>query len=178
MYNGEVSASIKAINYREKGHLEELAKMLKIDFKSYLLENTPYLSSEEIRFIIDEGFFIGAHSIDHPRYAELSLDEQVHQTVESLRFVTERFNLTYRLFAFPYEDIMLTKEFYSKIRRQPRQHMVPSQLRRQIDAYAAAQAARGLERRGQVLRVLHELLGARQELLSVLGQTHRARRAM
>ncbi len=116
MYNGEVSASIKAINYREKVHLEELAKMLKIDFKAYLLENAPYLSSEEIRCIIDEGFFIGAHSIDHPRYTELSLEEQVHQTVESLRFVTERFNLTYRLFAFPYEDTMLTKEFYSRIR--------------------------------------------------------------
>jgi hypothetical protein len=45
-----------------------------------------------------------SNSIPHPLYAKLPLEEQIRQTVESIRFFVEHFDLDYRAFAFPHLD--------------------------------------------------------------------------
>ena len=61
------------------------------------------------------GHAVGAHSIDHPRYADLSLGEQLHQTRTSVRFVKERFGIDYGAFSFPHSDAHVSKEFFREI---------------------------------------------------------------
>jgi hypothetical protein len=55
----------------------------------------------KIKRLISEGFTVGAYSIDHRFYAELSIEEQLRQTKESVNVVTQAFELNYRTFAFP-----------------------------------------------------------------------------
>ena len=62
--------------------------------------------------MIDSGFAIGAHSIDHPIYSALSLEDQLRQTRESLRFIRENFNVGYGAFAFPHHDHNVSRDFF------------------------------------------------------------------
>lgn len=110
-----VDGSIAGIGYHGKAHLDQLATIAGVDFRSYLSQHKPYLSSQQIQEMIDAGFTIGAHSIDHPRYGELTGDQQFEQTVSSLRFIVETFGLDYRFFAFPHNDDALPAAFFSKI---------------------------------------------------------------
>jgi hypothetical protein len=48
-------------------------------------------------------------------YPALSLKEQLHQTVESVKFVSERFELDYRAFAFPHGDRNVSERFFSEL---------------------------------------------------------------
>jgi peptidoglycan/xylan/chitin deacetylase (PgdA/CDA1 family) len=88
---------------------------MNLDFGDYLLANRPYLASEQINRLIDKGFAIGAHSIDHPVYSSLSLEDQLHQTIESVRRVREIFHLRYGAFAFPFSDHNISKAFFAKL---------------------------------------------------------------
>ncbi|MCP4989255.1 MAG: polysaccharide deacetylase family protein [Colwellia sp.] len=106
---------LTAINYQKKHLLDEISRVLDIDFNNYLSENKPYLTSEQIKKLVNDGFTIGAHSIDHPLYENLTLEEQLHQTIESVNFVKEKFSLNYGVFAFPHMDAGVSKQFFSEI---------------------------------------------------------------
>lgn len=113
---GDVGESLATIGYHHRQHLSEIAKLIDVDFQSYLAAKKPYLGSGEIAQMLSEGFTVGGHSIDHPRFGDLSLEEQVRQTVHSVRYLKEKFGISYGLFAFPYNDDSLSQEYYTKIR--------------------------------------------------------------
>jgi hypothetical protein len=76
------------------------------------------MTSEQIRWLLKQGFTIGSHSIDHPLYATLSLEDQLYQTRVSLRFLEERFQLSYRAFAFPHSDAGVKMDFFHELFEQ------------------------------------------------------------
>ena len=106
--------SILKVTYKNRALLDELAKKHGIDFDDYLTINKPYLSSNQINELVEEGFTFGAHSKNHPLYNELSFDEQIAQTKESVDFVTKTFNLDYRVFSFPFTDDGVSKAFFDE----------------------------------------------------------------
>jgi len=106
--------AILGVNYQNRHLLDEAAKVLGIDFNEYLLDEKPYLTSEEVRSLIDKGFMIGAHSIDHPRFSDIQFNEQMTQALVSLGKLKEQFALTYNAFAFPFNDTGVTKEFFDQ----------------------------------------------------------------
>jgi len=87
----------------------------KIDFKEYLKNKKPYLTKQQISKLKTEGFTIGAHSINHPLYSEINEDEQIRQTEESIKFVSENFNETQKLFAFPFSDDSVKDTFFETV---------------------------------------------------------------
>lgn len=107
------------IDYRHRDALDRIAELLSIDFHRYLEEKQPYLTSDQIRKLMSNGFTIGSHSIDHPYYSALSVAEQLHQTIESTRMVRETFDLDYGAFAFPHNDTGVEDEFFEKIEMEP-----------------------------------------------------------
>jgi peptidoglycan/xylan/chitin deacetylase (PgdA/CDA1 family) len=111
----EVRDNLLSIPYESKEILDTVAQRLEVDFDAYLREHRPYLTTAQIKTLLRHGFSIGAHSIDHPLYSSLHLDEQVRQTVESLRFVRETFSLTYGAFAFPHKDYGISREFFCSL---------------------------------------------------------------
>jgi peptidoglycan/xylan/chitin deacetylase (PgdA/CDA1 family) len=105
-------SALLSVDYHRKHVLDQIAALLEYDFSAYLKTVQPYLTSEQVIGLVKMGHAIGAHSIDHPRYADLPLTEQVHQTLESVRFVKERFSLTYGAFSFPHSDANISREFF------------------------------------------------------------------
>jgi peptidoglycan/xylan/chitin deacetylase (PgdA/CDA1 family) len=106
---------ILSLKYNQKKLIDEIAFELGLDFNEYLAKVKPYLSTEEIIELIEQGFTIGGHSMDHPVYTELNDDEKYTQTLESMKYVKENFSLDYNVFAVPFTDATITKDFFEKI---------------------------------------------------------------
>lgn len=106
---------ILSINFNNKELLNKAAKICNYDFDKFLQINKPYLTSNQINELSSQGFLFGAHSINHPKYSDINIEEQIRQTKESVGFVKTKFNQQYKLFAFPFTDYNVTKEFFNKI---------------------------------------------------------------
>lgn len=107
--------AVLGIDYPRSSVLDPVAALLDYDLASYLKYARPYLTSDQVRELLKEGHAIGAHSIDHPRYGDLPLDEQLRQTRESVRFVKDRFSLDYGVLAFPSSDANISRRFFREI---------------------------------------------------------------
>ena len=112
----EIASAILSVPYDRREELDELAIRMGVDFDDYLGKHRPYLDSTQVRSLIGKGFTIGSHSIDHPLYADIGFEEQVRQTVESTKWVREKYGLPYGAFAFPHNDENVDERFYREIR--------------------------------------------------------------
>jgi len=113
--SSNITSGVLSVGYQQGELLEEIAYAMNIDFVDYLSANEPYLTSAQINKLIASGFSIGAHSIDHPVYCSLGLKDQLHQTVESVKSVREMFHLSYGVFAFPFSDYGISREFFARL---------------------------------------------------------------
>jgi peptidoglycan/xylan/chitin deacetylase (PgdA/CDA1 family) len=111
----QCEAMLLRVDYANRDLLSDLAKLLEYDFNVYLRKNKPYLTSDQVHNLKKRGFTLGGHSIDHPLFEKLPLEEQLRQTHESVRFVRTRFNLDYSAFAFPHHDTGVSQRFFEKI---------------------------------------------------------------
>ena len=108
----QLRTAIRSINYLNRRLVDELGPLFGLDFEEFRLRQRPFMTTPEIKELIAQGFAIGSHSIDHPLYALLPLDEQVRQTQESTDWVTKTFGLPYRAFAFPHIDTGVGQAFF------------------------------------------------------------------
>lgn len=123
----EVSASdqhaliktVKGITYTNRAVVDAAGAVLGISFDDWQAEHKPFMSSAQVKKLVEEGFGIGGHSIDHPYYRELTLDEMLRQTTESVDFVVNRFDLDYRAFAFPHSDAGIPRAFFERLLQAP-----------------------------------------------------------
>jgi hypothetical protein len=111
----ELSEGVLKLDYRRREALDRIAEVLLVDFQGYLNEKQPYLTSNQVKKLIGQGFAIGAHSINHPYYSTLSLADQMEQTIVSVKQIREKFNLDYGAFAFPHNDAGVSHEFFKKV---------------------------------------------------------------
>lgn len=103
------------IPYNKRSLVDQIASMLDIDFAEFLAVQRPYISTSQISQLIDQGFTFGGHSIDHARFPELPLEDQVTQARSSIDFLSEKFAIDYRVFAFPYSDHGVESSFFEEI---------------------------------------------------------------
>ncbi|MAT40332.1 MAG: hypothetical protein CL946_12090 [Ectothiorhodospiraceae bacterium] len=103
------------LDYDEQQYLHTIAEAMKVDGEDYLQSAKPYMTTEMVRDLLARGFTIGAHSLDHPAYFLLSLEEQIRQTKASVSLIKDRFNIDYAAFAFPFTDRCVSKEFFDSI---------------------------------------------------------------
>jgi peptidoglycan/xylan/chitin deacetylase (PgdA/CDA1 family) len=106
---------IHELEYKSKNTLDTVADELGISFADYLHENNIYLTTQQIDTMLRNNMTIGGHSIDHPDFTELSLEDQVKQTLSSVNDLASRFQLDYKAFAFPYNDRDLNVALYERI---------------------------------------------------------------
>lgn len=118
MTQREVFGKLLTVEYNKRFFLDQLAEAAEIDFNDFLKTYQPYLNRSQIKSMIDNGFSFGAHSKDHPNYSELSLEEQVSQTLDSLRIIKEEFNLSYSVFAFPFGVEGNEKQLFLRISKE------------------------------------------------------------
>ena len=108
--------NVLKLDYHQRGLLDELAKVYELSFEEYLRAKRPYMDSAQVRELLTEGFHLGAHSIDHPLFRLLSIDEQIRQTEVSVNGLKHQFGLTQNLFAFPFTAAGVTDEYYESVR--------------------------------------------------------------
>lgn len=107
---------LEKADYTEDQLIDDFAnKYLDLDFNQFLITDQPYLNSDQIFSMIKQGFTFGSHSMDHPLYASISLEDQIIQTLESQKLIESNYNLDYRVFAFPFTDNAVTKQFFNEI---------------------------------------------------------------
>jgi peptidoglycan/xylan/chitin deacetylase (PgdA/CDA1 family) len=128
MFRYKVSLLIDKINSKEKItqllsyrndnlFIADFAQEIQFSFQDFLNNYEPYLSSEQVTSLIGKGFSIGAHSCSHPYYEDISLEEQAKETLDSLRFLQVNFGIEEKLFAFPFTDFGVGKDFFEEIYR-------------------------------------------------------------
>lgn len=95
--------------------MEKLSRLLEINVGEYLQREHPYLGKGELQSLQRMGFTVGAHSIDHPHYGDLSLGEQLRQTLDSAAWVRDQLQSPIVAFAFPYGDARVSREFFTSL---------------------------------------------------------------
>jgi peptidoglycan/xylan/chitin deacetylase (PgdA/CDA1 family) len=111
-----VSSGILSVTYSRRHLLDELAALLEVDVQHHLRRDQPYLTTVQIRKLLEMGFTIGGHSIDHPLYALLPIEEQLRETTASVSSLRQAFGLDYGAFAFPHHDNGVSSEFFARLR--------------------------------------------------------------
>lgn len=111
----DVRKFILAISHAQAPVLDEAARLAGFDFADYLQQERPYLNSAQVHALLKDGFSIGAHSRDHPRYSEISAGEQLAQTQGSVEFLEQNFGMKHRAFAFPFVADGVGNEFYRHV---------------------------------------------------------------
>ena len=106
---------VLGVTYRRRAELDEMAKLVDLDFTAFLKVKKPYLSSTQISELARSGFYIGAHSKGHPLFTDLAQDEQFSQYRDSLILVQQEFGLTYGLFSFPFTDEGVSSSFFTAL---------------------------------------------------------------
>lgn len=99
-----IMQGVRNINYLNRKLPDRLADLLELDFDTFLAHTQPFMTSAMVHDFIKKGFHVGGHSMDHPLYNLVSVQEQVHQTLSSVKWVREAFGLSYKAFAFPHTD--------------------------------------------------------------------------
>jgi peptidoglycan/xylan/chitin deacetylase (PgdA/CDA1 family) len=106
---------VKAINYLNKEKADELGQMLDLDFDGFLKAEQPFMTTAQVKDFINNGFEVGAHSMTHPRYNLVPLAQQISETNESVKGVSNMFNLNYKAFAFPHVDTGVSQQFFDTV---------------------------------------------------------------
>ena len=111
----DIRKALLSLKYSNCQTIDELAEIAEVDFSQYLKNDKPFLDTVQVKEMIGQGFTTGAHSAEHPNFAELSDDQKLEQIVTSIRFLEEKEVLTHRAFAFPFHSNMISEEFYNNI---------------------------------------------------------------
>ncbi|MBK9271042.1 MAG: polysaccharide deacetylase family protein [Saprospiraceae bacterium] len=92
-----------SIKWEEQQLLDQLAKVLDLNFDEFLLSQKPYLSSQQIQKMYELGFIIGGHSHSHPLYSEIDVSERIAQTEKCMDFI-KPYKSDKSVFSFPFTD--------------------------------------------------------------------------
>jgi len=95
--------------------IDEISELLELDFVSFLKIKKPYLELKQLNGLSDQGFYIGAHSMDHPLFANLRLEDMLEQYRESMEYVRLEIGGKFGIFSFPFTDDGVPGRFFEKI---------------------------------------------------------------
>ncbi|MFB6342840.1 polysaccharide deacetylase family protein [Saccharicrinis sp. FJH62] len=114
-----IKERIESVKYAEKRLLDDVAEIAGISFSEFLKTEQPYLSTAQIKSLLKDGFTIGAHSLDHPKFSEIPIEEQVRQTEQSVGNLVKAFDIKTPLFSFPFTDDKVSKAYFERLRNNP-----------------------------------------------------------
>jgi peptidoglycan/xylan/chitin deacetylase (PgdA/CDA1 family) len=102
--NGLPAGKILKAEISQVEILNEAATLLGVDFSEFLSRHKPYLTSEQIKSLADDGFTIGAHSHSHPEFWKISEKKQIDEIKKSMNLLEQWVNPSIKVFSFPFTD--------------------------------------------------------------------------
>ncbi|TAF73371.1 MAG: polysaccharide deacetylase family protein [Bacteroidetes bacterium] len=103
---------------KNEKQVNEIAKLLTVDFDLYLLENKPYLTTNQLLELKKMGFTIGNHSKNHPNFNTISFDQQQIQLNTTHEFLKSNQLMDSHYFSFPYGDENIENKFFNYMYNQ------------------------------------------------------------
>ncbi len=104
-----------ALNYTHQPVIDKIAQLLEFDFNSWLKQQQPYLSKQQVIDLHNSGFTIGTHSMDHPEFFLLKQDEIGNQVKQSIKAVKAYTSVKQAPFAFPFTDDKIADQLIRKL---------------------------------------------------------------
>jgi peptidoglycan/xylan/chitin deacetylase (PgdA/CDA1 family) len=105
------------LTWADEQVIDCLGKDLQVDFPGFLQDRRPYLSVEQIRQMVSEGFVIGAHSRSHLPLSQLGFEVAKREVIDSVQIVREITGTPEIPFSFPFSGRGLDFERVCSIRR-------------------------------------------------------------
>jgi hypothetical protein len=115
----QLKTQLKKITQLNKSILDSIAESINYSFSDYLENEKPFMTTEQVEELSKNGFVIGSHSWDHPYYEYLSAEEQINQTIQSMKFVKDKALVKYSCFSFPHTDAVVTQDFFDRMNSEP-----------------------------------------------------------
>lgn len=82
--------------------LDECAEAMGVSWQDVLDAGPPFLTTRQAKALLSGGFSLGAHGIDHSKFAHLNETDRQHDLRRSLDFMADAFGQTDIAFAFPH----------------------------------------------------------------------------
>ena len=98
--------------------LNEAANLLHLDFDEFLKKENPYLSTQQILQLKNNGFTLGGHSENHPEFWTITLENQLLEIKKSMYWLNENIQPKIRAFSFPFTDDGISAELFRKIKEE------------------------------------------------------------
>jgi len=102
---------IKSFQPSEEDRIDRVSSILGIDIRRYLKEQRPYLSSDEVKLLVSDGFTVGAHGRLHHRLGLLGEDEIEEEVIGSCREIMNLTGRDHLPFAFPFTGWDIDSQF-------------------------------------------------------------------
>ena len=106
---------LKKINFDSENILLRIAELLKVDINTELKKKKPFISKNQIKEMIDMGFYFGGHTMTHPRLNTINYNDQKKEIIDSINWLKLNFKINYSFFAFPYTDRGISKKLIKSI---------------------------------------------------------------
>jgi len=88
-------------NYDDRDKVDALSKLLDMDWDEILSEMSPYLTKDQVRWLLNQGFTIGSHGLDHTKFSFLDDAQRVNQVEKSVDYLCKNFGMDKIGFSFP-----------------------------------------------------------------------------
>ncbi|WP_191019321.1 polysaccharide deacetylase family protein [Flavobacterium selenitireducens] len=92
------------IQFSEREKIAQVLSLMDMDMDKYLKQHTPYITKDQIRQMMADGFYFGGHTMSHPPLQQLTHDEQKSEIINSVEWLRSNFGIEYSFFAFPFSD--------------------------------------------------------------------------
>jgi peptidoglycan/xylan/chitin deacetylase (PgdA/CDA1 family) len=94
--------------------LDESAEALGVIWQGVLDAKQPFLTAEQAKALLSDGFSLGAHGTDHTKFAHLNETDRRRDLRRSLDFMAETFGLDNVAFAFPHSHKGVTRHWMTE----------------------------------------------------------------
>jgi peptidoglycan/xylan/chitin deacetylase (PgdA/CDA1 family) len=104
----------------DEGQVERLSRAVGVDIPAYLAHRQPYLTREQVRELLAQGFTIGAHSQRHIKLGRLSQERAAEEILESCLAIGRMTGNAGVPFSFPNSGDGLERDFLLRLRQEHR----------------------------------------------------------
>ncbi len=94
--------------------LDECAAAMKVSWQDVLDAERPFLTADQGKELLSDGFSLGAHGTDHTKFAHLNDTDRRRDLRRSLDFMAETFGLDDIAFAFPHSHKGVTRQWMTE----------------------------------------------------------------
>ncbi len=116
--NSLLGNSILKATIRQVDVLDKVADLMDFNFADFLQKQRPYLTSNQLLQLKNQGFSIGAHSFGHPEFWKITAKEQLDEIRKSVDWVSDKIDPSIKIFAFPFSDSGAAKSLLTSVKSE------------------------------------------------------------